>query len=153
MVELPMYYPFLVMQRSGGGFLVPTTGAIYAKRDKATQRLGGTLAPLRYLALHQQDEQEPNLSVVESLRKMSIKAPKVFKRYISMWKGNTTLNSLTHDQNALNTIKDVRLLSIHHTAVYHVVLPNRQEEEGSGGVASHSHGTTAHLRRLVPFPA
>ena len=41
----------------------------------------------------------------------------------------------------------MRLLSIHHTVVYHVVLPNRQEEERSGGVASHSHGTTAHLHR------
>ena len=41
----------------------------------------------------------------------------------------------------------MRLLSIHHTVVYHVVPPNRQEQEGSGGVASHSHGTTAHLHR------
>jgi len=90
-----MYYPFLVMQRSSGGFVVPTTGAKYSKRDKATQKLGGTLALPRNLALHQQDKQEPNLSVVESLRKMSIKAPKAFKRYVSLWKGNTTLNSLT----------------------------------------------------------
>jgi len=37
-----------------------------------------------YLAPHQQDKQEPRLSVVESLRKMSIKAPKAFKRYVSL---------------------------------------------------------------------
>ena len=78
--------PLLVMQRSGG-FLDPTTGAIHTNRNKATQKLGGTLALPRNLALHQQDKQEPNLSVVESLHKMSIKAPKAFKRYVSLWKG------------------------------------------------------------------
>ena len=89
MVELPMYYPLLVMQRSGGGFVVPTTGAKHANRNKATQILGDTRAPPRNLALHQQDKQEPRLSVVESLRKMSIKAPKAFRRYVSLWKGTS----------------------------------------------------------------
>jgi len=84
MVELPMYYPFLVTQRSGGGFLVSTTGAKHTKRNKASQKLGGTLTFPRYLALHQHDKQEPNLSVVESPRKMSIKAPKAFRRYVSL---------------------------------------------------------------------